>query len=214
MASRQRVSDASTATRILDVAERLLQVRGFNGFSYADVAAELGVTKPALHYHFASKAALGEALIARYCERFDTALADLDATGRSAPELLTDYAGLYLAVLRDHRMCLCGMVAAEYQVLPPAMQSAVVAFFARSEDWLTRVLERGRADGSLNVPGSARDTARVILGCLEGAMLVARPTGDIAGFQATTANLLASLRPSGPVRRARPAKRAPVRARS
>jgi TetR/AcrR family transcriptional regulator, transcriptional repressor for nem operon len=58
--------DARTAARILDVAERLAQVRGFNGFSHADIAAELGITKAALHYHFASKADLGEALIGRY----------------------------------------------------------------------------------------------------------------------------------------------------
>lgn len=36
-----------TATQILDVAERLVQLRGFNGFSYADVAAELKLTKAA-----------------------------------------------------------------------------------------------------------------------------------------------------------------------
>ena len=53
-----------TATQILDVAERLAQVRGFNGFSYADVAGELKITKAALHYHFAGKAELGVALIA------------------------------------------------------------------------------------------------------------------------------------------------------
>ena len=41
---------ATRAARILDIGERLVQVRGFNGFSYADVAAELDMTKasPAL----------------------------------------------------------------------------------------------------------------------------------------------------------------------
>jgi AcrR family transcriptional regulator len=53
-------------TIILDVAaERLVQRRGFNGVSYADVAEEVGITKPALHYRFARKAELGAALIAR-----------------------------------------------------------------------------------------------------------------------------------------------------
>ena len=51
-----------TATVILDIAERLVQRRGFNGFSYADIAAELGITKASLHYHFPSKAELGESL--------------------------------------------------------------------------------------------------------------------------------------------------------
>ena len=43
-----------------------MQTRGYNAFSYADVAAELNLTKAALHYHFAGKAELGEALVTRY----------------------------------------------------------------------------------------------------------------------------------------------------
>ncbi len=61
---------ADTRTAILDAAERLVQTRGFNGFSYADVSSELGLTTAALHYHFAGKAELGLALITRYAERF------------------------------------------------------------------------------------------------------------------------------------------------
>ena len=56
-------SERDTASSVLDVAERLVQVRGYNGFSYADVAAELQLSKAALHYHFAGKAELGEALL-------------------------------------------------------------------------------------------------------------------------------------------------------
>ena len=58
--------DAPASERILDIAERLAQTRGFNGFSYADIAEELAVTKASLHYHFRSKADLGQALIVRY----------------------------------------------------------------------------------------------------------------------------------------------------
>ncbi|MGD0811101.1 MAG: helix-turn-helix domain-containing protein, partial [Acidimicrobiales bacterium] len=69
MASSRRGTASSTASDILDAAERLVQSRGFNGFSYADVSSELGITKAALHYHFAGKAELGESLISRYNER-------------------------------------------------------------------------------------------------------------------------------------------------
>jgi hypothetical protein len=41
MAGGRAGDDDDTATRILDSAESLVQVRGFNGFSYADVAGEL-----------------------------------------------------------------------------------------------------------------------------------------------------------------------------
>ena len=181
------------ASQILDVAERLLQQRGFNGFSYADVAAELHVTKAALHYHFAGKAELGEALIGRYAARFAAALDALDAAALSAPAKLEGYAKLYLDVLRNQRMCMCGILAAEYQTLPQQMQTAVLDFFNANETWLECVVNQGRHEGTLRTGESPRDVARAIVGGLEGAMLVARPYRDISRFQAAIRPLLAGL---------------------
>ena len=48
MARKTDLNGTGTTSRILDVAERLLQVRGYNGFSYGDVATELGITRSAL----------------------------------------------------------------------------------------------------------------------------------------------------------------------
>ena len=55
---------SETSGRILDIAEQLVQTRGFNAFSYADIAVALHITKASLHYHFPSKAVLGERLVA------------------------------------------------------------------------------------------------------------------------------------------------------
>jgi TetR/AcrR family transcriptional repressor of nem operon len=149
MAETQHSRDAGTAERALDVAEALAQTRGFNGFSYAHVAADLGITKAGLHYHFPGKSELGEALIARYSERFAQSLSELDSKSIPAPAKLEAYAGLYAAVLREGRMCLCGMLAAEHETLPESIRGAVVAFLDDNEIWLQRVLERGREDASL-----------------------------------------------------------------
>ena len=186
-------ASSSTASRVLDTAERLVQIRGFNGFSYADIAAELQITKASLHYHFATKADLGQALINRYSARFLEALAEVDAGGATAPAKLAAYAKLYADVLSEQKMCLCGMLAAEYPTLPPPMQAAVVVFFDHNEDWLEMVLEQGRHEGSLAFTGPAAGTARMIVSGLEGAMLVSRPYGDAARFQVAAASLLASL---------------------
>src|SRR3954447_3499354 len=113
-AKRDSTETNDTAARILDIGERLVQVRGFNGFSYADVANELDLTKAALHYHFPGKAELGIALITRYAGRFMAALATIDALHDPRAELEA-YAQVYLNVVDDQRMCLCGMLAAEYQ---------------------------------------------------------------------------------------------------
>jgi TetR/AcrR family transcriptional repressor of nem operon len=190
--TRQRPA-ADTAARILDAAERLVQLRGFNGFSYADVAAELSITKASLHYHFPSKAALGEALITRYGERFGGALATIDAGPIQARAKLLAYADVYASVLEGQRMCLCGMLAAEYQTLPDAMQRAVIAFFDQNEAWLARVLAQGKRRGDLRFTGSARELARAMLSALEGALLTARPYSDPARFQTTARRLIATL---------------------
>ena len=182
-----------TAERTLDIAERLVQVRGFNGVSYADVAAELGITKAALHYHFASKADLGEALITRYTARFEAALAEIDQRTSDAPSKISAYAAIYLDVVQQQRMCLCGMLAAEYQTLPAAMRDAVVRFFDINETWLERVLEAGAHAGTLHPHGSARDAARVVISTLEGAMLVARLHDDPGRLEAAKEQLLAEL---------------------
>jgi TetR/AcrR family transcriptional repressor of nem operon len=194
--ARRGNGEADTATAILDVAERLLQVRGYNGFSYADIAAELGVTTAALHYHFASKAELGEAVVARYAARFGDALASVDSASDDATERLRGYVAIYADVLRHGRMCLCGMLAADFQTLPAAMRDAVLGFFDTNETWLTWVLKGGAEDGVLSFAGPAEETARVIVSTLEGAMLIARPYDDVARFTAAAGRMIDGLIPA------------------
>lgn len=186
-----------TADRILDVAEVLAQTRGFNGFSYADVAAELGLTKPALHYHYAGKAELGKALVDRYSARFGAALRVIDSRGGDAVTKLKRYAALYADVLEKQRMCLCGMLAADIETLPEPMRDAVVRFFDDNAVWLERVLADGRTRGVLGFDGRPAEQAQLVVSTLEGAMLVARSYRDPARFRAAARGLVASVAARG-----------------
>ena len=185
-----------TADRILDVAERLVQTQGFNGFSYADISAELKITKASLHYHFATKAELGTRLIARYHQRFQAALDAIDRESEDARQKLRRYAQLYADVLRTKRLCLCGMLASDFATLPKPMKDGVRAFFDANEVWLTRVVEEGRHSKALRREGQAHETARMVVSSLEGAMLVARSYDDVQRFESTAARLFADLEPS------------------
>jgi TetR/AcrR family transcriptional repressor of nem operon len=182
-----------SSQRILDTAEQLAQRRGFNGFSYADIAEQLAVTKASVHYHFPSKADLGVRLIARYHETFAGALAKIDATVDDEADKLRRYIALYDEVIAHDRMCLCGMFAAEYSTLPEPMQVALRAFFDANEVWLASVLESGRQSGRVIVRESARARARMLVDVLEGAMLVARAYGDLARFRSAAEFALAEL---------------------
>lgn len=191
--SDQHLDRPDTATRILDVAERLVQLRGFNGFSYADIAAELDITKASLHYHFAGKAELGRALIERYAERFTASLEAIDQHETDPIAKIRAYEAIYADVLSERRMCLCGMLAAGYDTLAEPMQQAVIEFFDANEAWLTRVLEEGQESGKIKLNGPAREAAQVIVSGLEGAMLIARPYDDVQRFNAAAARLLTGL---------------------
>jgi TetR/AcrR family transcriptional repressor of nem operon len=184
---------STTSTQILDVAERLAQTRGFNGFSYADIAAELGITKPSLHYHFATKAELGRSLIERYTASFGAVLTQIEASGLDAGAQLRRYVQVYGDVLGYDRLCLCGMLAAEVTTLPDPMQRAIRTFFEENEAWLIRVLEAGRRARTLSFEGDAREVAGVLTAGLEGAMLLARSYGDRKRFATAAARLLDGL---------------------
>jgi TetR/AcrR family transcriptional repressor of nem operon len=130
----RRAADTDTASAILDVAEQLVPTRGFKAFSYADVAAALGITKPALRYHFPGKAELGHALLDRYTDRWSQALEALDAHDSDAATRLAAYADLYAQVLAQHRMCLCGRLAANYHTFPGPTRQAVITFFDQQRE--------------------------------------------------------------------------------
>ena len=95
-------------------------------------------------------------------------------------------------------MCLCGMLAAEFETLPKAMQTALDGFFALNERWLVSVLEEGRDAGTLRFKGHASEAAQYIIGSLEGAMIVARSFGKVSRFDAVVTKLLGDLRNASP----------------
>ena len=183
-----------TPQRILDIAERLVQTRGFNGFSYADIAEAMHVTKASLHYHFRGKADLGKRLIERYEENFLAALAQIDEQSSDAREKLRRYAALYGDVLQDNRMCLCGMLAAEFGTLPESMREVMRHYFDANERWLTEVLQQGKREKTLKFPGSAVEAAQALIGSLEGAMMIARSYSDPKRFDMVSGRILAELK--------------------
>jgi TetR/AcrR family transcriptional repressor of nem operon len=185
--------ERSTPDRILDAAEQLVQTRGFNGISYADIAEQVGVTKANLHHHFGSKAELGDALLNRYAAAFNRELACIEASTLPKATHLEAYAALYVAAIRNHRLCLCAVLAAEFDTLPEPMREGVKRFFLDSEAWLTRTVRGGRADGSIPAGFPEREVARLLIAGLEGAMLVTRPRHDHLRFKELASTLFAGL---------------------
>lgn len=127
-------------------------------------------------------------------EGFVARLREIDRRAGGAPARLRAYVGLFAGVLRNEdKMCLCGMLAADFSTLPRALRDSVRAFFDANEAWLAGVLEAGRRDRSLRLEGPPAAHARLLLSGLEGAMLVARSYGQVARFRETAGRFLAAL---------------------
>jgi len=188
------MANAATAGRILDIAERLVQTRGYNGFSYSDISTELRIRNASVHYHFPSKTDLGRRLVGRYRENFMAALAGLERESADARRRLRAYVGLWTGVLRDRdRMCLCGMMAADIATLPKAVRGEIRRFFDENEEWLVRVLRAGLKARTLRLAAGPEVEARLLTMGLEGAMLVARSYGEVRRFEEIADRLLSGL---------------------
>lgn len=191
--SSRTVSD--TRERILDAMQSLIQTRGYSAVSYQDIAGELGVRKASIHYHFATKQALGIAVIERYGQRIDAALGQAMQGGTDPWKLLDAYLGPFREFgSSDDKICLCGALAGEFLALPDEMQSMVTEFFDQHQQWLQKLLSSGRKSGAFSFTGSPRRLARLTFSALQGALLVKRTNGDVGQIRDVVAELRARLK--------------------
>ncbi len=183
-----------TLSQIMDVAQQIMHVRGYNSFSYANISQEVGIKKASIHYYFPNKSDLVREVVARHRRWFRAELEKIiqqTADPRSRLEL---YARLYFDAMENgDQMCFCGMLAADFPTLPPDVRAEVEGFFADNEIWLTRVIGEGKAAGVLHVTESVEIEAQLLVSGIEGAMLVARTHGDVRRFRPIVQRLFGKL---------------------
>lgn len=189
---RSQKDSPSTRERALGVATRLMQERGYNGFSFKDVAREVGVSHVAVHHHFPAKAELVKIAMATYTGAFQELLARITAKKLAPPEALRAFGQLFADTLDDsRRICLCGMLTAEYATLPAQVQPEVLRFHELSETWLAEVIHAARRGSTRGA--TDRSLARAFLSALEGSLMSSRAFGDSDRLTATVEWFVGSL---------------------
>lgn len=179
MASDMAVAKARPDRRadILDAAERMARKGGYWGFSFREVAAEIGIKSSSVHHHFPTKAVLAAALAGRYADRFLAELGPAEEPGAQL-RLIAAYRG---AVGAEDGMCLCGIFGAEIEALPRPVAEAVRDFFARLVGW---------SAASLGETGPDKTGGETLVAGLEGALIAARGLGDPEVFDRVATRLL------------------------
>lgn len=188
-------STASTSDKILDVAQALIIAGGYNGFSYADISAAVGIRKASIHHHFPTKAELVAALVDRYRQQVDAGLDALRAQFPEPRQCLQSYLNFWQGCIRDNSMpfCVCAMLACEMQMLPEAVASRVRGHFDTLAQWLASVLQAGLDQDLFQLDKRPQDEAQVLMASVHGAMLSARTFGDPQVFASIVDAQLAKL---------------------
>ncbi|WP_375281229.1 TetR/AcrR family transcriptional regulator [Pseudooctadecabacter sp.] len=183
-----------TKTALLRSAEHAVRTKGFDGFSYADLAADVGIRKASIHHHFPAKADLSLAVMQQYHDRFEALCAQIDATPASGAARLRAMADQYRAALGGgDTLCLCVAFSISADRVRVDVRAAMAAFRAMMVDWLTAAFARGRDDGTIAQVSHPREDATAMLALLEGAQLAARAQRDPTRFDAALRPLLARL---------------------
>ncbi|MBM7067385.1 TetR/AcrR family transcriptional regulator [Actibacterium sp. 188UL27-1] len=185
---------AKTKTALLDSAERSARSRGFDGFSYADLAAEVGIRKASIHHHFPTKADLSVALMERYtqelkelCHRIETT--EVTASGR-LQALIHQYREAHN---NGKSLCLCVSFSASRDSLNQDVIAQLRRFRGMVLAWMEATFALGQTDGTIQAVEEPRLEASAMLATLEGGQLAARAEEDPDRFKAAIALLLRRL---------------------
>ena len=102
-----------TKARILDAAEKLFGMNGFEATSLREITAEAGVNLAAINYHFQSKDSLIDAIVARRIEPVNRCRMELlDAAGPNPTleQILTAFMAPVMKVKTDAMVPLMGRI--------------------------------------------------------------------------------------------------------
>jgi TetR/AcrR family transcriptional repressor of nem operon len=170
----------ATSDDILGCARTLIIAGGYNGFSYADIAAVVGIRKASIHHHFPTKVDLVRTLVERYREEVDMGIAEFERRSPDAVDQLRSYVGFWEDCIGDPttNFCVCALLASQIPVLPHEIVLELRAHFRTLSGWLTSVLDRGVKQGTIVLSGSAHAEAEAFLATMHGAMLSARAYGE------------------------------------
>lgn len=191
----KRLEDLSPkAHRIIDAAEQLIQQNGYNGFSYDDISRQVGLKKPSIHHHFATKANLVSMVVERYTSRFVSLLSEIDQNNHSALQKLNRYIQLFSKTFEtNRRFCVCGILGAEADILPPEITKTVGEFFEFNTQWLTKVFNEGIKNLEFKGHINSNKQALYLLSALEGAMIIGRSLGSNSALQEVAQSAIHSL---------------------
>jgi len=167
----------ATRARILDAAARALRARGYAGARLADIASEIGMKAGSLYYHFDSREALVEAVMARGLDYVHTTLerrlASLPAD-TPPPVRLEQAIETHLVGMLTQGDAASASIKLIWQVPPPVRARVLAGHRAYGALW-KKLLRDARRAGAIRDDVDLSVVRMAILGALNWAVDWYRP---------------------------------------
>jgi TetR/AcrR family transcriptional regulator len=141
---RHRTSGLQTRAEIVAAAERHFAERGFEAARLDDIAADVGIRRAAIFYHFGDKDELYDAVLD---EVFGGALATMPNRGTAAERLEASLLGWIDYVAQ--RPTVARLILREAASAQPGAASPLVRIGRSPVAWFRAVIEEGIASGEL-----------------------------------------------------------------
>lgn len=166
-------SNSDTKTQALELAKTYLQTLGFNGFSFQTIADALGIKKASLHYYFASKEAMGLALIKDYEDGYKAWVERV--AGLSSKEKLEKLVkGFMKLTEKNHMICPLGVFSSDYHTVTTKIKKKSRDFHQLQREWLIQTIDQGKKEGTIKKSFDSAVTADWIMATFQGGVQVAR----------------------------------------
>lgn len=154
---------------ILKYAEQLLLSKGYNGFSFMDIANKIGIRKASLHYYFPTKEDLAVHIVKKYrdlFQRWRDRVSDKNTTDK-----VSSFFSLYHSLYRKHnQICPIGMLLAEYSTIPILLREEVKLLHEEEKDWMISILKSGIINKEISDNVNPQLYTDLVTGYLSGAI--------------------------------------------
>ena len=165
------MSDTTRSRAILATASRLFAKKGYSQATTAEIAREAGVAEGTLYHHFGSKDGIFLTLFDETMEGFLSGIEEIlagDRTGREALSALVRFHFGYVSRHREQFLILLRDFPVHLTVEHLAAGSPQRVRIDRITELFSRVLARGKSDGTLHLPFPVRETAEMLRGSFYG----------------------------------------------
>ena len=179
-------------TELLDLAQIMIQERGYNAFSFKDLATSVGIKTASVHYHFPSKGALGLQVMQRYLEQLEERLLAWRKLPHETARLRAFVAG-YRQTQVKGAICLCGSMASDIQTLDQPIRDPIHRYLEHSEQWVAQCIQAGLDSGEFHSGLPAQTLALSLLASLQGALILSRAQSTDQLLEAVEQSFFGSL---------------------